>query len=141
MDAACRTFAIHSRLDVPAAAAFARHTRPAAFERLSPPRDRVRIVERSGSGVEDGARLVIELSKGPLRKRWVAVHSGYAPGRSFVDTQESGPIARWRQTHTVEPDGDTACILEDAIAYTLPSAVDPTGPTSAAASAAGWDQP
>ena len=127
MDAKLRTLVIRSRLEVPAAAAFAWHTRPGAFERLSPPWDRVRVVERSGSGVEDGARVVIELSKGPLRKRWVAVHSGYEPGRSFVDTQESGPFASWQHTHTVDPAGDAACTLEDSIAYSLPG-----GPLGAA---------
>lgn len=111
---------MRSRLDVPAAAAFAWHTRPGAFERLSPPWDRVRVVERSGSGVEDGARLVLEIRKGPVRQRWVAVHSGYEPGRRFVDTQESGPFAAWQHTHTVEPVGDAACTLEDSIAYSLP---------------------
>ena len=113
-------FVLRSRLDVPAAAAFAWHTRPGAFERLSPPWDRVRVVERSGNGVEDGARLVLEIRKGPARQRWVAVHSGYEPGRRFVDTQESGPFAAWQHTHTVEPDGDDACTLEDSIAYSLP---------------------
>ena len=111
---------MRSRLEVPAAAAFAWHTRPGAFERLSPAWDRVRVVERSGTGVEDGARLVLEIRKGPARQRWVAVHSGYEPGRRFVDTQESGPFAAWQHTHTVEPDGDDACTLEDSIAYSLP---------------------
>ncbi len=121
MDTSPRShFVLRSRLDVPAAAAFAWHTRPGAFERLSPPWDRVRVVERSGSGVEDGARLVLEIRKGPARQRWVAVHSGYEPGRRFVDTQESGPFAAWQHTHTVEPDGDNACTLEDSIAYSLP---------------------
>jgi len=120
LDNARSRFAIRSQLDVPAAAAFAWHTRPGAFERLSPPWDRVRVVERSGNGVEDGARLVLEIRKGPARQRWVAVHSGYEPGRRFVDTQESGPFAYWQHTHTVEPDGAGTCTLEDSIAYSLP---------------------
>lgn len=120
MDTYRDTFSARSVLPVSAAEAFAWHTRPGAFERLSPPWERVAVVAHSGTGVEDGARLTIELRKGPLRKRWVAVHSGYEPGRRFVDTQESGPFAFWRHTHTVEPVDESSCTLEDAIEYALP---------------------
>ena len=44
------------RLPVTAAEAFAWHERPGAFERLSPPWQRVRVVEREG-GIRDGARV------------------------------------------------------------------------------------
>jgi uncharacterized protein (TIGR01777 family) len=120
------TFVARSTLAVPAADAFAWHSRPGAFERLSPPWERVRVLERSGNGIEDGSRLVMEIRKGPVRKRWVAVHSGYEPGRRFVDTQESGPFAFWRHTHTVEPAGDDGCTLEDAVEYALPGGGLPT---------------
>ena len=120
MDVGHDLFVARSLFEVPAAEGFAWHTRPGAFERLSPPWEHVRVLEHSGNGVEDGARLVMELRKGPLRRRWVAVHSGYEPGRRFVDTQESGPFAYWRHTHTVEPAGESACTLEDSIEYALP---------------------
>mgnify|MGYP006266522209 CR=1 FL=1 len=123
MDRYRHELVVRSALPVPAAEAFAWHARPGAFERLSPPWQDVRVVERSGDGIEDGARLVMELRAGPLRRRWVAVHSGYEPGRRFVDTQESGPFAAWRHTHTVEPDPADpagASVLEDHVEYTLP---------------------
>lgn len=123
MDKYLDTFVARSRLPVPPAEAFAWHARPGAFERLGPPWESMRVLERSGNGIEDGARLVMELRKGPVRKKWVAVHSGYEPGRRFVDTQESGPFAAWRHTHTIEPDPDgdpNACILDDTVQYALP---------------------
>lgn len=118
-------FQRRSALPVPAADGFAWHARPGAFERLAPPWQTIRIVERSG-GITDGSELVMEMRLGPLRQRWVARHGGYVEGREFTDEQVSGPFAAWRHTHRVLPDGETASVIEDTITYALPLA--PLGP-------------
>jgi uncharacterized protein len=110
------------------------HARPGAFERLSPPWQRVRVIERKGT-IEDGDRLVMEARLGPVRRRWVAVHRDHVPGRQFVDEQEQGPFARWRHRHVFEPmgggaagsgtdsgelGGDGRSVLHDTVEYELP---------------------
>ena len=113
------TFTKRSRIAASAREVFDWHARPGAFERLTPPWEHVEIEERRG-GIEDGARLVMRLGRAPLRLRWVADHRDYIDARQFCDVQTSGPFRRWEHTHRFEPVGDSACILEDHIAYELP---------------------
>lgn len=112
-------FVRRSRLEAPAAAVFRWHERPGAFERLTPPWEAVRVVERHG-GIEDGARVVLRMGPGSFGVRWVAEHRDFVAGEQFRDEQVAGPFARWIHTHRVEPDGDRACWLEDRIEYALP---------------------
>ena len=110
-------FVKRSHLDAPADAVFQWHERPGAFERLTPPWERVRVVEREG-GIADG-RVVLRMG-GPFAVRWVAQHRDYIPGEQFRDEQTAGPFAHWVHTHRVEPDGARACWLEDRVEYALP---------------------
>ncbi len=112
-------FQRRSRIAAPAEAVFAWHARPGALERLVPPWERVAVEERAG-GIEDGARVVLRVGAGPLRLRWVAVHDQVVPGRQFCDRQERGPFRYWRHRHRFEPDGPSACRLEDDVEYALP---------------------
>jgi uncharacterized protein (TIGR01777 family) len=98
---------------------FAWHARPGAFERLVPPWDRVRVIERSGS-IGDGDRLVLQMRVGPAAVRWTAVHRDLVEGRQFVDEQRGGPFARWVHTHRFIEDGPRQCVLEDDIDYEPP---------------------
>ena len=106
-------------IDAPAAQVFAWHAREGAFERLVPPWESVRIVERSG-GIEDGARTVIEMRAGPVTIRWTAVHRDYIAGEQFRDEQQGGPFAHWVHTHRVAALGPSSCRLDDDIDYMLP---------------------
>ena len=112
-------FVHRTRLEVPAAEAFHWHARPGALERLTPPWEPVEVIERQG-GIEDGARVVLQMPVGPFRQRWVAEHRDYEEGRQFRDLQLQGPFAYWDHTHRFEPDGESACFLEDRIEYALP---------------------
>ena len=116
-----RTF--HARftspLPVPGAEAFAWHARPGAFERLSPPYERVRVISNDGS-LAPGSRVEIELKMGPLKKRWVAEHISYDPPTSFSDRQVSGPFRRFEHEHVFVADGEAPDRLEDRIRYELP---------------------
>jgi len=117
--ASAELFVRRSHLDAPAAEVFRWHARPGAFERLTPPWEPVRVVERHG-GIEDGGRVVLRMGPGPFGVRWVAEHFDYVEGERFRDRQAAGPFAHWLHTHRVEPDGGDACWLEDRIEYALP---------------------
>lgn len=123
-------FEKRSTMPVPVGELYAWHARPGAFERLAPPWQRLRVVERRGT-IADGDRLVMEYGLGPVKRRWVAVHKDHVEGRGFTDVQEEGPFARWRHEHRFAADGDERSVLEDHVEYELP------GPDAAAKAAAG----
>jgi len=50
----------------------------------------------------------------------VTVHQEYEEDSYFSDLQVSGPFAYWKHTHSFEPDGPAACLLEDKVEYALP---------------------
>lgn len=114
-----RSFTYRSQLPVPAAEVFDWHAREGALERLSPPWEPLTVIERTG-GLEVGARTVVELPVGPLRRRWVAEHTAHQPGRMFQDTQREGPFRSFVHTHRMIPVGPGQSTLEDAISYELP---------------------
>lgn len=107
-----------SRLPVPIDEAFAWHERPGALERLTPPWERVDIVEHGG--VKDGARAVLRLRAGPVAVRWVALHRNYVRNRQFVDEQVEGPFSRWVHLHRFEPDAAAASAITDRIEFAPP---------------------
>lgn len=109
-----------SNIAAPAEIVFSWHEAPDAFEKLTPPWERVRIVERSASGIQPGTKITLEMSLGPFKQKWVAVHSDYEAGRMFRDEQLSGPFTCWVHTHLVEARGPDACVLIDDVRYQLP---------------------
>ncbi len=115
-----REFVQRSHLPFPADRVFDWHARPGALERLTPPFAPVRVVERSGRGIEPGARIVLRIPVGPAGVTWVAEHRALEPGRLFRDVQVRGPFARWDHTHRFVPEGPHASILEDRVLYALP---------------------
>jgi len=114
-----QVFTFRSRIPAPAYAVFRWHARPDALEKLTPPWELVRVLERSG-GIQDGGRVVLLVGQWPFRVRWVAEHFDYVEGRQFRDRQVRGLFAHWDHTHLVTPDGPGACWLEDRIEYALP---------------------
>jgi uncharacterized protein len=113
-------FTWRSAMPASAAEVFAWHARPPALARLMPPWQSYRVLERTGTGIQDGARVVFELRMGPLRLRWVALHSGYQEGRQFRDEQIQGPFESWTHTHRFVPENDGTSWLEDHVSYQLP---------------------
>lgn len=105
-------------LPVPVDEAFAWHERPGALERLSPPWERTRILEREGT-IRDGDRVVMSTSSAP-GMRIEVVHHDYVPGRSFSDEMVRGPFAQFAHRHDFVADGDDHSILEDNLSYELP---------------------
>jgi len=123
-------FEKRSVMPVAANELYAWHARRGAFERLAPPWQRLRVVERSG-GIADGDRLVMEYRMGPVKRRWVAVHKDHVAGQRFTDVQQEGPFASWEHRHRFVAEGDDSSLLDDHVEYRLP------GPAAAQRAAAG----
>ncbi|MDA0747323.1 MAG: TIGR01777 family oxidoreductase [bacterium] len=117
-----QTFVKRVWIQAPAEAVFNWHAQPGAFERLSPPWERVEVEERSG-GIEDGARVELRVPAGPFRMRWALEHCEYEAGRQFCDRQTQGPFRFWKHRHRMVPEGKRECYLEDRIEYVLPLGV------------------
>lgn len=99
---------------------FAWHMAPGAFERLTPPWERVTVAARPEGGLGEGAEVTLKTALGPLSLSWVAAHEAFEPGRQFRDVQVEGPFASWRHTHRFEPRPEGGSTLVDDIEYRLP---------------------
>ena len=98
---------------------FAFHELPDAFERLIPPWESVKVIQRANIS-EIGSRTIIETRiLGPFKARWVAEHTAYDPPRMFEDVQISGPFRKWRHRHIVEP-AEGGAILRDEVEFQPP---------------------
>ncbi len=106
-----------TEIPVPVEELFKWYSQPAVFKRLTPPFEKVRVIEKTG-GIEDGARVVLEA--GPFRQRWEALHRDYVPNRQFRDEQVKGPFAKWVHTHGFEPISQGTSKLIDQLDYQLP---------------------
>lgn len=100
--------------------AYAWHARPGAFERLTPPWEAVRLLERAP--LQEGSRVCLALQMGPLELPWLAEHRQVIPGQQFQDIQILGPFQRWQHTHRLVPLSQQHCRLEDEIVFQLPFA-------------------
>jgi uncharacterized protein len=95
------------------------HARSAAFLRLAPPWEKVRVVAQEGE-FGDGHKVTLRANiVGPIAKDWVAELFEVIPGEQFRDKQLSGPFASWVHTHRMIAEGKTS-LLEDDIDYQLP---------------------
>lgn len=98
---------------------FAFHQLPDAFERLIPPWENVKVIQKADIS-RIGSRSIIETKIfGPIKKRWIAEHTAYDPPRMFEDVQISGPFRKWRHRHSVVPHPEGA-VLRDDMEYELP---------------------
>lgn len=120
-------FVAESTIEADAEALWAWHARPGAFERLSPPWQRVTLVSRTpapaapGCPIAEGATLTMRVHQGPLGLTWLARHLEAEPGRFFTDLQDKGPFAFWFHHHGFDagPSPRTA-ILRDDVTWKLP---------------------
>ena len=114
------TFQRMTEVQAPASELFAWHAREGAFDRLSPPWERVQVVGRQGT-IRDGDSIDLEIKLGPVPVRWRAIHRDFVDGHQFCDTQEGGPFRYWKHVHRLEANGEGATLHED-ISYRLPVA-------------------
>ncbi|HEV2914748.1 MAG TPA: SRPBCC family protein [Pyrinomonadaceae bacterium] len=101
---------------------FAFHELPDALLRLTPPWEKVRVVQAAKIS-ETGARAIVETRILRLfPTRWVAEHTAYDPPHMFEDVQVSGPFRYWRHRHLIEPHAEGAR-LRDEVEYEPPFAL------------------
>lgn len=108
-----------STVQAPAEKLFTWHTRPQAFERLTPPWESIEVLEKE-AGITDGSRVILQVRQGLFNRRWVAVHSGYVAGKQFTDTQVEGPFTYWKHTHQFLPNENHTSQLVDSVDYEVP---------------------
>lgn len=97
----------------PQAVVFGFHELPDAFDRLVPPWESATVVERADIS-KVGSRAIIEQKIfGIVPSRWVAEHTAYDPPRMFEDVQITGPFAKWRHRHIVEPADGGSLLIDD----------------------------
>lgn len=98
---------------------FAFHELPDAFERLVPPWEDAKVIQKADI-TKIGSQAIIEMKVlGLFPARWVAEHTKYEPPKMFEDVQISGPFATWKHQHIILPHEDGA-ILRDEIEFEPP---------------------
>lgn len=97
---------------------FSFHELPDAFERLIPPWENIKMIQRADIS-EIGSQVIIQQTVfGFIKQRIVAEHTKYDPPRMFEDRLISSPFKSWVHQHIVEPHEDGA-VLRDEIEYDL----------------------
>lgn len=112
-------FVKQSEVSAPPVEVFAWHERPGAVERLTPPWERVEMIER-GDGLRVGTRVVFKVFAGPFARLWVAEHVEYDPPHLFADVQRRGPFAYWYHRHRFAPTAQETTLMIDEVEYALP---------------------
>ncbi len=98
---------------------FAFHALADAFERLIPPWENARVVQKADI-TQIGSRAIIEQKIfGVIPARWVAEHTRYEPPKMFEDVQIAGPFKSWRHRHIIKLT-ETGAILRDEIEFEAP---------------------
>ena len=98
------------------------HELPDAFQRLVPPWEKVKVVQRADIS-QIGSRTILESRMlGPFKVRWVAEHTAYDPPRMFEDVQVSGPFKAWRHRHVIEPH-PAGAVLRDEVEFEPPGSI------------------
>jgi ligand-binding SRPBCC domain-containing protein len=113
------SFVKQSHFDVSAEKLFEWHAQTDALERLTPPWEKLEIIDPAPS-LANGSRGAFRIYVGPFPIRWSFEHRDFQAGRQFRDVMIHGPFHRWEHTHRFIPDGRGACWLEDRIEYELP---------------------
>lgn len=117
-----------SVVNAPRDEVFTWHSRPGAFQRLSPPWQPMRVITEADSLQNGRAELAL-----PGGLRWVAEHQpeGYDPPRRFIDTIGGTGLAslpariavRWRHIHTFEEFDDDRTRVIDQVETPVPALV------------------
>jgi ligand-binding SRPBCC domain-containing protein len=98
---------------------FAFHELPDAIDRLIPPSENAKIIQRADIS-KIGSQAIVETKMlGVFTWKWVAEHTAYDPPHLFEDVQTSGPFRSWRHRHIVEPHPEGS-VLRDEIEYEMP---------------------
>jgi len=102
---------------------FAWHIREGAFERLNPPWQQFKVVERKGNIQSNGTVKIKMKIAGPIHTKWLVKHSDYIEGKQFRDSQIEGLFSSWTHTHLFKPLELSSSVLDDHIEYSLPGCI------------------
>jgi len=112
-------FLKESLIPAPVSRVFAFHEAPGALEKLIPPWEKVRVVQR-GESLAPGTIVIMKMKVGPFWVTWKARHTLYEKDVLFQDMQDSGPFAKWLHTHRFVEDPSGGTRLIDDVEYELP---------------------
>jgi ligand-binding SRPBCC domain-containing protein len=107
-------FVKESRIAAAPGTVFAFHESPGALIRLTPPWEKVKLLQ-GGDSIRPGSRVVLKTWIGPFPIRWEAEHTEYESGRLFADRQVTGPFARWYHRHLCLDDAQGGTLLRDEV--------------------------
>lgn len=113
------TATFESPLPVSADRAWAWHTRTGAIDRMLPPWQPIRLLDR-GEGLAEGSTVSFRLGRPPLSLDWLARHEQIRPGHGFCDRQTRGPFRSWLHRRELLPESEEVCRLRETIEYELP---------------------
>lgn len=124
------TYTHHAVLDHPRQEVADWYAAPGAFRRLTPEFGASVLAEPSrGLAVGSEAELLLgppwaqtfTPSQLPLRPglRWRARHTQYAPGESFTDVMQRGPLQSWTHRHGFQTEG-SGTRVSDVVDWALP---------------------
>ena len=99
---------------------FAWHIREGAFERLNPPWQQFKVIERKGNIQSNGTVKMKMKIAGPIHTTWLVKHSDYIKGKQFRDSQIKGLFSSWTHTHLFNSFENSSSTLDDHIEYSLP---------------------
>ena len=111
-------FIQESIIPAPVEAVFGFHERPDALARLTPPWERVTVIQPPTS-LEVGTVVILRQRLGPLPITIVAEHVAYEKIVRFEDVMRKGPFRRWHHKHLFFPHPE-GCRLRDEIEYEAP---------------------
>jgi ligand-binding SRPBCC domain-containing protein len=98
---------------------FAFHELPDAIERLIPPWENAKIIQKADISKIGSQAIIEQKIFGLIPSRWIAEHTKYYPPHEFEDVQISGPFKSWRHRHIIEAH-ELGAILRDEIEYEPP---------------------
>ena len=115
-------FIKESIINASPAKVFAFHELPDAIERLIPPWENAKIIQKADISKIGSQAIIEQKIFGLIPSRWVAEHTRYEPPGMFEDVQISGPFAVWRHQHIIEQH-ESGARLRDEIEYEPPLSI------------------
>ncbi len=99
---------------------FTWHEGKGAVLRLTPPWIPLKIIARSGEGIQEGAKIRFKIKFFKIPMVWESEHINYQKNKFFKDMQTKGPFPLWVHSHMFRQDGTHHSIMEDKIEFKLP---------------------
>jgi len=109
-----------TEINAPVDKVFSWHERNGAIARLTPPWAPLKLISRSGEGIQKGIRVTFRIRLFNISLPWVAKHIDYKENQEFKDCQIKGPFAKWEHTHRFHSNGASGMIMEDQVEFKLP---------------------